>query len=480
MKKLFILVALAATLAPATFVIYKAGGWENWQGVLPKGTTDSRYYYARIHEVVDGHPLNGNPYVYEHRGDYSPAFFIPDIISAMPMLIGLPFNLGVVLNVFIWSFVFLAFACTLFRLLHMPKWWAFLWTVLLYMSAYSFMLRPTVMQIVYPVFIAFLIALIRFLHEPLSRRRAIWLSVIAASTFYIYTYLSYIVLITLTVIFLRFVIKKRFQEVKSLAFVALLSGLMLIPFGIYTWMQMAGPHYFEILTRIGLLYTHTPSIEAFFYGRWVVIGLIAAAFLSRQKTFWFSTGIAILVSLFLNVVTGVELMLGIHVGRFVVLWVVMIFGSLIYEWHSKRLLLPAILLLILFLGVARNISRGLDFFKFDNRGIKVADVQPIAGPLNWLDKNVQEESVIWSNETIGEYIPIMTRHYPMYFHGATLHNISNEELEDRHKLWENRDFSKFNVKYLIFDRLTDNLSSSLQGALYDDGRFVIVLLPLND
>ena len=114
MKKIFLLVALGTTLVPAIFVIYKAGGLSSWQGVLPPGTTDSRYYYARIHEVLDGHLFIGNPYVYERRGDYSPAFFLPDAVSALPMLLGLPFNAGVVLNMFVWSFVFLLLSFTLF------------------------------------------------------------------------------------------------------------------------------------------------------------------------------------------------------------------------------------------------------------------------------------------------------------------------------------------------------------------------------
>ena len=478
MKKIFLLVALGTTLVPAIFVIYKAGGLSSWQGVLPPGTTDSRYYYARIHEVLDGHLFIGNPYVYERRGDYSPAFFLPDAVSALPMLLGLPFNAGVVLNMFVWSFVFLLLSFTLFSLLGLPKKWAFAWTIILYVNSYSFVLRPTVMQVIYPVFLAFLITLLKFLHEPFVRKRIVWLAIAAASTFYAYTYLSYIVILSLAFVFFRYLFTRRFKELKELTNVAVLSGLILIPFGIYTWMQMHGPYYFETLTRIGLVYTHIPSIEAYLYGRWVIIGLIAATFLSRQKVFWFSTGTALLISLFLNVITGVELMLGIHIGRFVILWMVMILSSLLYEWWDKKSLLPATILLVLSIGVVRNISRGLDFFKFDNRGVKTADIQPIAGPLKWLDENVQEESVIWSNETIGEYIPIMTRHYPMYFHGAKLHSMPDQEFEERRLLWENRDFSKFNVKYLIIDRFTDNLPPSFQDALYDDGRFVIVALPL--
>lgn len=83
-KKIFILIALLGALVPTLFVLEKAGGLENWHGVPPSGVTDTLYYYARIQEVADGHPLVGNPYIYEYRGDYSPAFFLPDLISTTP------------------------------------------------------------------------------------------------------------------------------------------------------------------------------------------------------------------------------------------------------------------------------------------------------------------------------------------------------------------------------------------------------------
>src|SRR3989338_3140960 len=148
MKKVLLAFAFLGALAPAAFTIYKAGGFDNWQGVLPKGTTDSLYYYARIHEVVDGHPLNGNPYIYEHRDDLAPAFFLPDIISAIPAIFGARFDVAIMINIFLWSFVFLALSLLLFELLMVPRWWALLWSVLLYATSYSFIFRPTVMQII--------------------------------------------------------------------------------------------------------------------------------------------------------------------------------------------------------------------------------------------------------------------------------------------------------------------------------------------
>lgn len=577
MKKFFVLVALAATLAPAIFVIHEVGGWRNWQGVIPRGSTDSLYYYARMHEVVDGYPLVGNPYVYEYRKALSPAFFLPDIVSAIPILIGVPFSIAVMINMFAWSFIFLVLSFTLLRLLHLPRGWALLWSVLPFISLYSLMLRPTVMQLVFPLFLAFLIALLKFLYEPTTRRRIFLLALAAATTFYVYTFLSYIVILSLAFIFFWFLFTRRYKELRALITVGIFSILLIIPFGFYTLMQMRGPYYLETLSRIGLVFTHIPAIEASLYGRWVLTALVAFGLLrfffpkeeegnSERKVFWLATGTGLLTSLFLNVITGAELTLGVHVGRFVILWMALILGFLLYEWYSLRTfkihktkyIVVAIFLSMLSIGVARSIPHGLDFFKFnDNGSHDIADLQAYAAPLNWLDKNVSEQSVIWANESVSEYIPIMTRHYPLFFEGAVLHSISGSELEDRYLLSQSmgiltpedlkRDFGlysgagpseleplarnryawlcqvtvrfvgnhecpphtdaialrgeeyfkmlaerlhtikknqvallqQFNVKYLLIDRAYDNLERlSLDKALYDDGRFVILALPI--
>ncbi|KKT67281.1 MAG: hypothetical protein UW61_C0012G0001, partial [Candidatus Curtissbacteria bacterium GW2011_GWC1_44_33] len=460
MKKLFVFIALLATLIPAIFVIYQVGGWGNWQGTLPRGTTDSLYYYARIHEVTDGHALIGNPYVYENRGGITPAQFLPDIVSAVPMLLGLPFNLAVMVNMFVWSLVFLTLTFVLYRLLRVPRWWAFLWSVITYVGVYSFVIKPTVMQIVYPVFLVFLIVLLKFLHEPHNRRIQFLLSIVAASAFYTYGYLSYFVLLTFTFIFFWYLFTRCFKELRALVTVGVFSGLLLIPFGFLTLMQMSDPYYLETFRRLGLVYTHIPAIEAFFFGRWIVIGLIALGLLWKffpnndeddwvRRVFWLATGAALLVGLVLNIITGVEFTLAIHMGRFVRVWMVIILGFGIYEWYMRaRLPVPevtgknkqvkyiivALFLLILLGGVLRTIPRGLEFFKYNNRGQGIVDSQTYAPPLKWLDLHEPEESVIWANDSIAQYIPIMTRHYPLFAPQTVLHSIRAQDLETRYLL----------------------------------------------
>jgi len=581
MKKfftLFILVASVGTFIPMIFVVREAGGWQNWQGVLPKGSIDSLYYYARIHEVVDGYPLIGNPYVYEHKDAFTPAFFLPDIVSALSALMGVPFDAAIVINMFVWSLVFLLLSFALLKLLRMPLWWAFLWSVLMYVASYTFIIRPTILQLIYPVFLAFLIAFLKFLYEPFERRRSLWLSLTAALAFYAYTILAYIVLLVFAFIFFWFLFSRRFKELRALIVSGILALLLLIPFGIYTLLQMGNPYYLETFARLGLAYTHIPTMEVFYYGRWIVIGLITFGLLwfffpkreegyLERKAFWVVTGASLFVGLMLNVVTGVDLSLAIHIGRFFFLWMTMILGALLYEWYMSKAestktkaikYITAVFLLALSIGALRNLPQGPSFFEFNKDG-SFAGTQSYAGPLNWLEKNVPVESVIWANESVSAYIPIMTRHYPLFYESAALHSMSGKELEDRFLLSHSlntlttedlkRDFGlyagygssiiqpfsqneraklcetlarfsgyrecpshtdaialrgeeyfktlaarfgmikknqaalleQYHVTYLIVDRIHDNIDIkqiTTRKALYDDGRFVILSVPL--
>jgi hypothetical protein len=406
-----------------------------------------------MHEVADGHPFVGNPYAFEERGVLSPAFFLPDWLTALPLLAGVPLIFTILINIFIWSFLFLAFAYAFLRELAFSRSWALAWSVAAYLAAYSFMLRPTIMQVVYPALLLFLLTLIRYLKEP-GKRRALLLALTASLTFYVYTFLAYVTLLTLALTFVWYALQKKWQIVAGLLWCALASAVLLIPFGVYTLMQMHDPNYGATLVRIGLVYTHVPAIEAYYYGRWVVMVVAIFAltgWLTRRdttredpaKVLWVATGVAICIALVLNLFTGVELTLAVHIGRIAIPWQPLALGAAFYAWWRVRgfrrgqqftYALITLALIGLTLGTVTSIKRGALFTGFDTRGESTAQVQSYAAPLAWLDKNMPEQSVIWSNDTLAMYVPVMTRQYPLFSPGAVLHSISDVELVERYLL----------------------------------------------
>ena len=58
-------VVLLISLIPVFHVASLAGS--SWKGIVPEYIEDSSYYYARLNDVVRGHPFIGNPYFIEHK-----------------------------------------------------------------------------------------------------------------------------------------------------------------------------------------------------------------------------------------------------------------------------------------------------------------------------------------------------------------------------------------------------------------------------
>jgi hypothetical protein len=65
-----------ATGAPQFYVIHQMGN--SYQSVFPETGNDDRYYMSRSHEVRDGFPMLGNPYIYELRDAPAVSFWMPD------------------------------------------------------------------------------------------------------------------------------------------------------------------------------------------------------------------------------------------------------------------------------------------------------------------------------------------------------------------------------------------------------------------
>lgn len=454
-KRLLLIVAIIATLIPAVFVLQHAGGIENWQEIPPRGTTDSLYYYARMHEVKDGYPFIGHPYLFEHRDEYSPTFPLPDIISAIPLIVGIPFDIAILINLFIWSFVFLLLAHSLSLKLGVSKQWAFGLSILLYLSSYSYMLRPSVMQIIFPLFLLYFIVLIGFIHEPYAKNKKRILSFVSAISFFSYSYLGVVAFLSQFFLLLWFLISRQIEKSKALFVSGVYTTLLLIPFFAYTLVQMKDSFYQQTVERVGLVYTHIPTLETFFFGRWIIIGLGALIifwFLFSRKQgikleqylFWFITGAALITGLFLNVLTGVEAFFSVHIGRFIILWTVLLLGVFLYEWYHSSVsngrytlvkhLGIACFVALLMIGAFRNLPRAFAFFTVSSIST-IADIQEYKRPLSWLNDHASPESVIWSNTSIGDYIPIMTKHYTLFNSNAVLHVVSDDELEERYLLW---------------------------------------------
>lgn len=426
----------------------------SWRSVPPGYVDDDLYYYGRIKEVADGRPFLGNPYFIEYRDARSTAFFVADWLAAIPLLLGIPLSLGIVLNLVFWSLLFVVFAYRVIRTTDLPSPLSAGLAFIAYCEVYWMIFRPVAMQEVFPFFLLFLLVFLGWLRNP-SNRRSIWFLIIASALpFYIYTYLWQIVFTTISVAFIHFVWQKKWLEVQALVYVALGTGLLSLPVIIYTFYQIHAPFYWETMGRIALVESHLPVMDAYRYGRWAILLALLYFCIQRWQKNGTSaeaggssvltsgviySGLGLFIMTIGNVFIGKDLATAQHIGRFITLWVALFFPILMWRlwmrrkevlrWNWFRLSAIGLLSLACLGFLVLNLKRALPFQKI--AAMDSVRVQAYAVPLDWLEEREQRPIVVWANEEISTYVPILTKHYVFWNRLGSLHLMPTKEVEDR-------------------------------------------------
>ena len=436
----------ALSLVPALQTALKG----EYRGVPPAYVDDDIYYYGRMKEVADGYPLISNPYFIEYRDSRPGLFFVADWLAAIPLLLGVPFSLAVVFNLVAWSSLFVFLAYLVARATDMPPPHSAMVAFIAYLEIYWLLFRPVAMQQVFPFFLLFLLALSGWLHDPL-RRRSIWLLIITgAASFYIYSFLWQITITTMGVVFLHMVVQKKWPEIRALLSISVGTIFFSLPAITYILYQIHAAFYWETVSRINYVASHLPSMDAYNYGRWAA--LLTILYLCTRK--WLKeylkdgdvvmrltiySGLALCITSVSNIITGQDLSIGQHIGRFITLWVAVFFPVLMWRLYVCRvqvrklhwLKLTILVMLSLacagFLGV--NLKRSLPFVKISKTD--AVAIQEYAVPLAWLEHQENRAVVIWADEEISRYIPVLTKHYVLWANPGPLHLLPNTDAEDR-------------------------------------------------
>jgi len=445
------LFVLAASLIPAVNV-YQAVGNE-WRGVPPV-YTDEDYYYARMREVSDGYPFLGNPYFYEHRTDPAPTFFVTDWLAATPLVLGASLPMTLIFNFSLWSLIFAFLAFAVLRELRLHRNLAVLGAFLLYLQSYIWILRPVSLQQVFPFFLLFMLATLRWYRAPLKRGTKALLAIAIAAPFYLYIYLWQIVVAALLLLAGVLCARRDWLRLKNLVLPSILAFLLALPALIYTAIQLGHPLYWQTAERMSLVYTHLPTAEVAYSGGWVVLTLLAFFLMWKWKrvseenfpvfVMLSVIGIALVGVQASNIITGKEAETAVHVKRFIVPWLGISFGALV-AWLSYRApsgmkqtaLRSTILVLIIVLGAANvyfapNFS---NFFAGAMRDARVQEAQTLMAPFRYLEDAEASPVVVWVTNPESDfayYLPASTRHYVLYSHPGMWHLVSNDEIMERY------------------------------------------------
>jgi len=448
---LFILVAVLFVILFPVFQIFLGIG-PAWQGVPPEYTNDALFYYARMREVADGNFLLGHPYFLEHSKQIAPSFFVPDWLGAIPLFLGFSVVGAIIFDNILWGLIFVILAYLLFASFGISKKWSALFSFLAYLQIFDSMLKPANKQVIFAGFLIFLLAFFNWLRDCYNKRNIFYLAITSAFAFYLYPYLGQIIALIFLLVFIYLLVKKR-NHLTSFLKTALLIFLFSIPFIFYSVKQVLHPFYFESMKRMGLVSTHIPSIEVFYYGRWIILGLILWGLVFRGAKTVFSkvflefftiTGAAILFLINSTFIIGKDFEVGTHVGRFVIIWFTVAFLTLLFfllkNQNIRRTVsffrgaLIAFLIILGIIGMLRNTKRFLPFENFEKQ--QTLEIQEFAEPLKWLDRQSSSSKVVWSNNHLFNlYVPVLTKHYVLFpgkdrhFH---LHMASSEEIEERY------------------------------------------------
>lgn len=454
-KVLLVLGAVAALLAllPVFNIWHYIGA--DWRGVIP-GYGDEVLYYNQIHEIADGHFWYGNQYLIEHAGGPPSVIFAGHWLAALPLWLGVPFVPAMYFNNVLWSVIVVLLSFLLLRELSLPRLWSALGSLFSYLTYFGLMFRPSSRQEVYPFFILFFIALARFIKEPQRRSSIIFLGLATGATFYVFSYLWQVAVITLGLMALYALFMRAWPLLRSTLLASVLGGVVGLPPLLYMlYLSKTYPYFLESIARFGLVDSHLPMAEIIYSGGWVGMLLALGAFVwwrmpavREDKRFFVIALFAVLTGFGLwieqgsNLITGKLLETGEHLRPFIGPWLPLVGVPLAWVlWERRDLLrgwargvVVVWAVVILVCGAAVFVR---DYFYPYVNPARFVDswheVQGYAAPLAWIDAQQQEPVVVWSqNEGLNTYLPTLSRDYVLYSLAAMFTLVSNQEIQERY------------------------------------------------
>jgi len=442
---LLVLSAAIATLVPYAWARINTG--DAWRGVTPELSYDAMFYYARANDVTRGHFYVTNPYFFEHRDDASPVATLNDVIVALPQLLGFSFNTGYYANIFLWALVLLALLRIFFKEHSLHPILGFLGALWCYLGVYGDMLRPGTMQIIYPLYILFLLAFWSYLNR--KKGSMLFLAITAGITAYFYIFLFMTVVATLGVYFLVLLWSRNWPDIRRTALVGTMAIGVALPHIINTILLSSREFYAVTLERISLFYSHWPQIEAYYYGRWIVLVLLLTYLLRRYYpdgvshiTHFFITvtGTGILLAMVSNIFTGRDFEIAVHIARFGIMWylivgVVIVIPIWVFVFKGRDALPKRVCvgLLFFFLVFQMSINLQRSIPHFSSLKEKFIETQTYAGILDWF--RGQPKGVVIAPEDINSYITTVTKHYVLYNSYGGQFILNTDELDERFLLY---------------------------------------------
>ncbi len=438
-NNLYVTIGLSIIIASLSFLFIWSALGVFYTKVPVDIVDDSLYYYTRSMDVFYGHPFISNPYTLEYSDGLPTISFVPEWIWSAPLFLRFSIIETIAINHFLWFVILAVFLYWFFSLFYLSKKFLPYIISFIILSIYWYVARPISMQIVFPFFIGSVIFFYNFLKNPTSYRDIIFLGIFSGVSVYIYTYLAQIVAGIFVIIFLLSLFNNFKKWNRGIIISGFISLLISIPFLISTLFQINHPFYTETLTRLGLVETHSIGFTGAVYfivslSSMIVIFLVRK-FLKEEEFYLLEiVSFVLTLTVISNLFTGVDLELANHVSRFIDLWVIMVLFLLlfkvnIFDFSGKYKTLIIISFLPLIFVLLISLSRQVNIFS-NIKNIESKDVY--ITPIDWINSKNIKGRVIFANESLSSYLPLMTNNYVIFSHYTGFHLMSDQEVQDRY------------------------------------------------
>lgn len=405
---------------------------------------DEFYYFARIREVLDGYPLSGDAFTWEHKsGLAGQPVFLGEYLSAEAIrLTGLDGVVGggVVLDAVLPMLaVLLAYAC-LFAVTS-TRGLSLLGAAVLFLGFFrGDFARAVSPQLNFLFWLTQFLLLYFLLARDLKPRARTVLVAAAAMNFgllfYLYTYYWTFYLAFFGIAFLFALTGRAFGYSRALIAVAGGGFLVALPYFWLTARIISSPAYAETVRRIGMIDSHFPSGIAIVIPALVLLllgvllvrtGIVGGG---RPFVFFVSGALAAVASVNQHVITGKNLEFSSHYYMLSVFWFTFfsayLFAAVARHWGRQRVVailagVGAAVMIVVAAWQAFppqfNVGRG-----------ELRRYLPMFG---WLEAHAAQDEVVFTHLALSNLIPIYTGNNVFFSPWLRLSHLPDAEVLDR-------------------------------------------------
>jgi hypothetical protein len=452
----------SAMITAIALVYFKVATGSFIPTVLPEIQADLLYYLTQAKEVLDGHPRLGNPYIIEHANGYFPGLLLPIWLIALPGILGVSINTLFVINAFVYSIVLSSVLFVICKKhIGTAPWIAAGIALLGLASLHNLMIRPAIMQTVFPAFALFTLTVFGVLENPQSRNRYIALALMTAFTFYLYPFLwmitfTVIGLLTLATLYQRNWSVLRRLILMGVAIVILCLPQILISIGLFT-----DPSAHELHFRVGLVETHLIHPWSILFAKYTFIIVGGLLLLRRHRklrtpeVLLLLLASAVIIGTCSNLISGKEMNFDTHfwrIGMFVNIIAIAVFAKAIHGPKAQRIIASMCLVAVMIPTINRVAIRAGGFVYLTRPAAGRTyhkSIQEFDDVFHFFNKGAITNAVIMAPDTLSAYIPLYTKNYIFFVGPAKYHSISGDELLERFLI---KNIDRVDAKYL-----TDNI-----------------------